>query len=126
MRPVHRNQFSYRKRLKSFRYAFSGILKFLESEHNSWIHLTATIVVTILAILLSVSRMEALFLTIVVAVVWIMELINSAIEKTMDFISHEQKQEIKWIKDLAAAAVLVASITALAVGCIVFIPKVMQ
>ena len=57
------------------------------------------------------------------AFVWITEMINTAIEKAMDFITLEKHSQIKLIKDLAAGAVLVASITALITGSIIFVPK---
>ena len=55
--------------------------------------------------------------------VWTTEIINTAIEKIMNLISEEQRPEIRIIKDMSAAAVLIAAIAALVTGCIVFIPK---
>jgi diacylglycerol kinase (ATP) len=117
-------QFSLRARVKSFSYAFNGFFYFLRTEHNAIIHLLATAIVITSCILLSVSGIEAAALVIVTGLVWMAELFNTAIEKTMDFISMEKKQEIKFIKDLSAAAVLLASFIAIAVGCIIFIPKI--
>ena len=57
------------------------------------------------------------------AVVWMAELFNSAIEKAMDFISTEKHPQIKLVKDLAAAAVLITALAAVIVGGIIFIPK---
>ena len=57
------------------------------------------------------------------AMVWMAELFNTAIEKTMDFISKEAHPQIKLVKDLAAAAVLIAAIAAVLVGALIFIPK---
>ena len=115
--------FSFRARGKSFKYAINGITRFFRSEHNALIHLTGTLFVIVMAVLTHVSRTEIIFLTLTTGFVWTAELFNTAIEKIMDFISVQQHPEIKFIKDIAAAAVLVAAIVAFITGGIVFIPK---
>jgi len=118
-----KEKFSLQARRRSFSYAFSGIAGFLKQEHNAIIHLLATAVVTGLVFIYPVSPTEIILLVLVTGLVWITELVNTAIEKIMDFVSTERSPEIKFIKDLAAAAVLVAALVALVTGCIVFIPK---
>ena len=76
--------------------------------------------------LLKISISEAIALIIVMALVWMAELFNTALEKIMDFISTEHHPQIKLIKDLAAAAVLIAAVAAFLVGCFVFIPKLLS
>jgi len=115
--------FSLYARCKSFVYAFAGIKVFLKNEHNALLHLAGTIIVLFLALFFKVSSVEAALLLFVAGLVWITELLNTAIEKIMDFISTQQHPKIKFIKDIAAAAVLVAAIVAFITGCIVFIPK---
>jgi diacylglycerol kinase (ATP) len=115
--------FSFRARARSFKYAFDGIINFFKAEHNALIHLLATIIVLTLAILLRVSELEMIALILAIGFVWVAELLNTAIEKIMDFISTEQHPNIKFIKDISAAAVLVSACVAIAVGCFVFIPK---
>ena len=115
--------FSLRARGKSFKYAIDGIIKFFYSEHNALLHLIATITTIVLAIVTPVSKQEIIFLVLVIGFVLAAELFNTAIEKIMDYISIERNPEIKFIKDVAAAAVLVAAITAFITGCIIFIPK---
>ena len=121
---MERQKFSIRERVKSFQYALSGIGKFLQSEHNGRLHLLATIFVIVAALLLKVSAIEAAVLTITVGFVWVAEMFNTCVEKIMDFVSGEEHEEIKFIKDVAAGAVLVASITALLIGLFIFIPKI--
>lgn len=116
--------FSIKARRKSFGYAFSGIKDFIVSEHNARLHFAATIVVIVMAIVLKVNFIEAILLTMVTGLVWICELINTAIEKMMDFITLEKLPKIKYIKDIAAAAVLVAALVALITGGLIFIPKI--
>ena len=121
---MERRRFSWKERGNSFSYAFDGIKGLLRTEHNSWIHLALTLLVIILAIYYRISRTECIFLVIAAAMVWAAELFNTALEKSMDFISREQHPQIKLVKDLAAAAVLITALAALAVGALVFVPKV--
>jgi len=116
--------FSFYKRLKSFEYAFQGVVAVFRNEHNMLIHLFATCIAIVFSILLHISSTEWLAVMLSIGFVWTAEIFNTAIEKTMDFITTEKKPAIKLIKDLSAAAVLIASITALIVGCFIFIPKI--
>jgi diacylglycerol kinase len=118
-------KFSVKDRLRSFRYAWEGLKWLFLSEHNTWIHLFLSIVSVVLGIVLKISRYDWMALFIVIVLVWVCEIINTAIEKTMDFISKEWHPQIKLIKDIAAAAVLVAAIGAVIVGCFIFIPKLL-
>jgi diacylglycerol kinase len=117
-------EFSFSQRFKSFSYAWSGIKSVLKIEHNTWIHLFLTISAIALGIVLKLATAEWATLIIVTAMVWMAELFNTCIEKIMDFLSTESHPQIKLIKDMAAAAVLIASIAALIVGAIIFIPKI--
>jgi len=121
----HPPRFSIRARLKSFGYAWSGICSFFRTEHNARLHLASTFLVITGSILAGVDRKEAVVLVFAIGFVWVAEIINTAIEKAMDFISGDYHPAIKTVKDLAAGAVLVASITALAAGLIIFIPKIL-
>ena len=115
--------FVLNKRIKSFAHAFRGIKAFIIKEHNARIHAAAIIVVILLAIFLKVDKLEIILLLFVTGLVWICEMINSAIEKMMDFITTEKLPQIKFIKDVSAGAVLIAAIIALTTGCLIFIPK---
>jgi diacylglycerol kinase (ATP) len=119
-------QFSLRARMKSFAYAWSGIRSFFHTEPNARLHLASTSLVIIAAILVGVDRREAVVLVFAMGFVWVTEIINTAIEKAMDFISGDYHPAIKTVKDLAAGAVLVASVTALVAGLIIFIPKILS
>ena len=116
-------RFSVRGRLRSFYYAGIGLKQFFRQEHNARIHLAAAIIVGLLAWRLKVSEGEAIALTIVIGLVWVTEILNTCIEKTMDMITRERHPQVKIIKDLAAGAVLIAAITAIIVGAFIFIPK---
>jgi diacylglycerol kinase (ATP) len=115
--------FSITKRVRSLRFAFAGILRFFNKEHNSWIHIIATIAAITLALLLHCSKTDMILIVLATGFVWVAELFNTAIEKLADFVTTENRPEIKFIKDVAAAAVLIAALSALITGCIIFIPK---
>lgn len=116
-------KFSIHGQAKGFQYAFEGIVQFFKIEHNAWLHLLATAGVIILSVVVGVTITEAIALLIAIVLVWITEMLNTCIEKTVDIISKEFDVRIKIIKDISAGAVLVAAIAALVIGLIVFIPK---
>lgn len=117
-------RFSLRGRVDSFCYAGEGIIRFFKMEHNAWLHLAATVGVAGLVIVYGVNRLEAVLLVFCVGFVWAAEVFNTCIEKIMDFISTEKHPQIRLIKDMSAGAVLIAAVTALIIGLIVFIPKI--
>lgn len=117
-------KFSFADRFKSFAYAWAGMKAVLKTEHNTWIHLCLSIVSIALGFVLNISRGEFLALIIVIAMVWVTELFNTCFEKTMDLINVEKHPQIKLIKDMAAAAVLISAIAAVIVGALIFIPKI--
>lgn len=116
-------QFSIRARANSFRYAWEGVSTFFAQEHNAWIHLAASISVLIAAWCFKVSNTEMMLLIIVTGLVWVTEIINTAVEKLADFVSPGYHPKIKLIKDLSAAAVLVAAFISMVTGAFIFIPK---
>lgn len=118
------DNFNFRDRLKSFGYAFDGLKVLFKVEHNARIHLFAAILVCLSGFLFDVSKWEWLVIIIIIGLVFMMEIVNSAIERIANFISPERNEEIKKIKDLAAAAVLVIAISAAIVGFIIFLPKI--
>lgn len=115
--------FSVRARVRSFRFAINGISAFFMAEHNAWLHFMGTVAVLTLAILIGVTKNEMIALIFAIGFVWVTEMLNTCIERMMDFVSIEDHPQIKFIKDLAAGAVLTAALTALATGAIIFIPK---
>src|SRR5215831_6284520 len=104
------NSFSLRARLKSFRYAFDGINAFFSSQHNAIIHLMITIFVFIAAVFFNVNREQLISMIIATGFVWTAELFNTAIEKLADMISKDHHPQIKFIKDVSAAGVLLSAI----------------
>ena len=120
------SKFSWRTRWKSFVHAWEGIVWFLKKEHNAPVHLSATVTVLVLSVSFGVDKTEAIAVVFSLAFVWVAEMINTAIEKTIDLVSPAYHPMAKIVKDVAPGAVLIASLAALFTGCIIFLPKILS
>ncbi len=118
-------QFSLSNRIKSFGYAIEGIAIFFKTQHNSWIHAFAAIVVIIAGFVFKVNSSEWCLLTFAIALVIVSEMMNTAIEFLTDIVSPGFNPQAKKVKDVAAGAVLITAIAAVVIGLIVFLPKIL-
>ena len=118
--------FSLKARRLSFRHAIAGIWVLLSTQHNARIHLLATIAVCATAAWLGVSSAEWCILLLAMMAVWIAEASNSALEFLADAVSQDPHPFIKNAKDLAASAVLIASLGSLVIGVLVLGPHVLR
>lgn len=116
-------KFSWKKRVKSFAYAFAGVRRLIRREHNARIHCAAAVAAVALGLWLRISPSEWMAVAICIGGVFAAEAFNSAIEALADRVSAGYDEAIKHTKDLAAGAVLFMAAAALAVGLIVFLPK---
>lgn len=114
------------KRGIGLRYAIAGLKVAFKEEKNFRIHSLIAIIVLTLSIVLQISRIEWLFVLLAIHLVFITELLNSVAERLIDYIKPEIHPLAGAIKDIAAAIVLVASLMSIFVGCIVFIPKLLD
>ncbi|MDE6227803.1 MAG: diacylglycerol kinase family protein [Muribaculaceae bacterium] len=121
-----KEQFSWRKRGKSFRYAGHGLKVLIAFEHNARIHLVAAGVALALGWLLRISSLEWCLIVICITSVLSAEAVNSAIEALADRITTDHDPFIGRAKDLAAAAVLLLATGAVVVGLIIFLPKILS
>ncbi len=112
------------KKTPGFKFAITGLISAYQSERNFRIHLVFIIIVVLLGIYLSISKTEWLLITIATGLVLMAELFNSSIELIVDFISPEFDLKAGKIKDISAAAVLLAVITAVIIGSVIFVPYV--
>lgn len=112
-----------KKFLNSFVYAFNGLVYAFNTQLNFRVHFFSTIFVVILGFYVKLSLTEWLWITVSIAMVMILELINTAIEVLVDLVSPQQNSKAGAIKDIASAAVLIASFMALTIGLIIFVPK---
>jgi diacylglycerol kinase (ATP) len=105
--------------LQSFNYAFEGVIHALRTQRNLRIHFAIAAVVLVLAFIYDVDRLELIALMIAIAFVLIAEMVNTAVEATIDLSTPSFDPLAKIAKDLAAGAVLIAAINAVAVGYLV-------
>jgi diacylglycerol kinase (ATP) len=110
--------------LDSFNYAFEGIIHVLRTQRNLRIHFAVAVAVLIAALLVNVSKIELIALLLAITFVLLAEMVNSAIEGTIDAVTTSFDPNAKLAKDIAAGAVLIASVNALVVGYLVFAGKV--
>ena len=113
----------FSREAESFACAFRGIAALLKSEVHARIHLVATIVVIALGWWCHIAPGEWIAVILSIGLVWVAEALNTAIEYVADLAHPDEHPEVKKLKDLAAASVLFASVVALAVGLIVFWPR---
>jgi diacylglycerol kinase len=115
--------FSVVKRIQSFENAFYGLKVFLKTTHNSWVQIIIGALVVWLGFVFDISQTEWLFVVLSIGFVLVSEAFNTALEFDIDLTSPEYHQFAKYTKDVAAGAVLMASITASIIGIIIFLPK---
>ena len=116
-------EFSVAARMKSIGYALAGIATMLRTQHNAWLHLAATLAVVLAALGLGVSAGEWMALILAIVIVWSAEALNTAFERLCDVAHPDFHPLVKQAKDVAAAAVLIAATGAIAVGLIIFGPR---
>jgi diacylglycerol kinase (ATP) len=110
--------------LDSFNYAFEGIIHTLRTQRNMRIHLAVAFIVLVTALVVNVTKLELIALLISITFVLIAEMINTAVEAAIDIATTSFDPMAKLAKDIAAGAVLIASVNAIAVGYLVFAGKV--
>jgi diacylglycerol kinase (ATP) len=106
--------------LQSFNYAFEGIVYVLRHQRNMQIHFAVAIGVIVASFFFALSRLELIALFTAIAFVLIAEMLNTAIERAIDTFSADYDPSAKIAKDVAAGAVLIATVNALAVGYLIF------
>ncbi|MEA1926458.1 MAG: diacylglycerol kinase family protein [Patescibacteria group bacterium] len=115
---------SIKKLIKSLSHAFSGFGFILRREQNMKIELIAAALVIIAMIITQVRTWEAVVLTIMISAVLILETLNTALEQFINMLKPRVHPKAKILKDLMAAAVFLASITAAVVGILIFLPYI--
>lgn len=116
----------FRKHLASYRHAFRGIRFAFRYEHNMIIHLLAAAAVVALNMYVEVSRTEWIITIILIGVVWMAEIFNTALERLADHVSREHHPLIGQAKDLSAGAVLMISLVAVVCAMIIYWPYIMK
>lgn len=108
----------------SFRYAFEGLFSAFIRERNLKVHTCLGILATIFGFILHLTAFEWMILVITISIVIITELLNTAIERTVDLASPEFHPLAKQAKDIAAAACLISAFTSVIIGLLLFGSKI--
>ncbi|NUM43059.1 MAG: diacylglycerol kinase family protein [Anaerolineales bacterium] len=111
-----------RSRLAAFRYAFEGWWHVIRTQRNAWIHAVISLVVLGLSFFLHLSVHDWAVIMIAIALVWIAEFLNTALEAVVDLASPQQHELAKIGKDVGAAAVLIAAATSIIIGLLILGP----
>ena len=111
-------------RIRSVGYALKGAILLLKTEASIKVQFFICILITALGFYFKISSSEWIFQTFAIGMVMGIEGLNTAIEKIADYVQPEFDVKIGFIKDVAAGAVMIVSITASIVGCIIYIPKI--
>lgn len=115
---------SLRKHLNSFKYALSGIRLAFYHERNMRIHVAAAVAVLLVNYMLKVSQTEWLITLMLIGLVWMAEIFNTAIERLADRITKEHDPLIGQVKDMAAGAVTIICILAVVCAVIIYSPYI--
>jgi diacylglycerol kinase len=110
--------------LKSFKCAFRGLIHALRTEQSFQIQIVVALVVIILAVYFHIPRVQGLILGVTILMVLSLELVNTIAERIVDLVEPRWHNRVRDIKDVLAAAVLLASLGAIVIGVIVFGPYV--
>jgi diacylglycerol kinase len=112
--------------LKAFVYAFNGLVVFFRHERNGKIQLFVSIITVAMGWWLKISLTEWITILGCIGAVLSLEMINSAIEKLCNLVHPKFHPAVKTIKDMCAGAVLWLSIASTIIGCIIFLPKILN
>lgn len=119
------NGFSMRARARSFGHAFRGIAALVATQHNAWIHATATLAVLVVGLWLGVSAGEWAVLALAIGLVWAAEAFNTALESLCDGVAPDHHPLIGRAKDVAAGGVLLAACAAAIAGLCILGPRLL-
>lgn len=110
----------FKKLAKSFRYAFEGVWYCIGHERNFRVHITAALLVCLIAPYYALNIQEKLLLSFTIALVLIMEMLNTALERLVNLVTEQRHPLAKIVKDVAAGMVLLSAFNAVFVGILLF------
>ncbi len=110
-------------RLKSVGFAFKGAIKLITTEHSVMVQSSIAVLMIIAGFYFEISRTEWMFQILVFGLVLSIEGLNTAVEKVADFVHPDYHERIGFIKDIAAGAVFFAALTAIAIGLLIYVPR---
>ena len=111
-------------RIKSVGFAVKGAYKLVTTEHSVMVQFSIMILMIFAGFYFGITREEWMLQILAFGLVLAIEGLNTAVEKVADFIHPEFHERIGFIKDIAAGAVLFAAFSAIAVGALIYVPKI--
>ncbi len=108
--------------IKSFTYSIKGLWRVIREEQNLKIQLIAGTLVLLLAWFFGLKTWEWSILIIMIALVFLAEVINSAVERVTDVLKPRISDYVKEIKDIMAAAVMITALASIIIGILIFLP----
>ncbi len=115
-----------RSRLMSIRFALEGWWYVLRTQRNTWVHASITTGVILLGLWLQLAPQDWAILLITIALVWAAEFFNTSLETLADLIHPNEHPQIKTIKDVSAAGVLITAVAAILIGLLILAPPLIN
>jgi diacylglycerol kinase len=116
----------FRSRAQAIGFAIEGWAYVIRTQRNAWIHALASVAVVLMGLWLQLSRQDWAIILITIALVWVVEFINTALETLTDLVSPESNHLAKISKDVSAAAVLIAAATSITIGLLILGPPLLR
>ncbi|WP_035677827.1 diacylglycerol kinase family protein [Flavobacterium limnosediminis] len=111
-------------RLKSVGFAVKGAIKLITTEHSVMVQSSIAVLMIAAGFYFNISQTEWMFQILIFGLVLSIEGLNTAVEKIADFIHPDYHERIGFIKDIAAGAVFFAAMSAIAIGLIIYLPRI--
>jgi len=121
---VNKDNAFFTGRLKSIGFAVKGAIKLVTTEHSVMVQSSIAVLMTVAGFYYNITATEWMFQILVFGLVLSIEGLNTAVEKIADFIHPDYHERIGFIKDIAAGAVFFAALSAIAIGAIIYLPKI--
>jgi diacylglycerol kinase len=114
------------KHVKSFSHASHGLWWVVSTQSNFKIHLLLSLTAVIGSFVFSISYPEFLVILVLICLGLVIEIVNTAIEETIDALDKNPREEIRIAKDVSASAMLVFSVGSFIIACVIFVPRILQ
>ena len=121
-----KKQFGFNRILSSIKNSWNGLKSAYKNEQSVYIHLVCTVILLLLSFLLEISLTQWLIIIAIIGLTLVVELLNTAIESTVDLVTEEFHPLAKVAKDTASAAEFVLTLTSALIALMIFIPKIME
>lgn len=114
-----------RGRMRSLKFALKGVWLLISTEHSIMVQLFIAVCVTLAGWYYGLSALEWMLQVLAIGMVLVAESINTVVEKLCDFIHKDYHKKIEFIKDISAGAVTFAAVSAIIIGLIIYLPKIL-